>query len=224
MKFADEYRDPQVAKALLAAIRKDIDAVRDELQRIGALESQVAGAATTENTDALSERIDGLEESLSSIAAGEEALAAVESFNADKIEGTDDWRLPTIRELDSLTDLRRHSPAVATDPMGMEEADILVRLAPRDQWTTAETNEGLVEAISISRTIAAQTGQRVERFVALAAIHCSKTAMVLKSHPPERLRCAGPSRCGRGRARRITRLPHVHRGLACPCQQQTGLR
>ena len=41
------------------------------------------------------------------------ALAAVEGFNARGIGGSDDWRLPTIRELDSITDVRRHSPAVA---------------------------------------------------------------------------------------------------------------
>lgn len=43
---------------------------------------------------------------------------------------------------------RTGSPAVATDPMGMEEADILVQLAPRDTWTTADTTEGLTDAIA----------------------------------------------------------------------------
>jgi cobalt-zinc-cadmium resistance protein CzcA len=43
---------------------------------------------------------------------------------------------------------RTGAPAVATDPMGMEEADILVRLAPRDQWRTAKDTEGLMSAIA----------------------------------------------------------------------------
>ncbi|MFW6057765.1 MAG: efflux RND transporter permease subunit [Persicimonas sp.] len=43
---------------------------------------------------------------------------------------------------------RTGAPGLATDPMGMEESDILVKLAPRDQWTTAQTQEGLVEAIA----------------------------------------------------------------------------
>lgn len=43
---------------------------------------------------------------------------------------------------------RTGAPALATDPMGLEEADILVQLAPKSQWTTASTTEGLVEAIS----------------------------------------------------------------------------
>ncbi len=52
---------------------------------------------------------------------------------------------------------RTGAPALATDPMGLEEADILVRLAPRDAWTTARTTEGLVEAIS-RRLLAAAPG------------------------------------------------------------------
>lgn len=43
---------------------------------------------------------------------------------------------------------RTGSPAVATDPMGMEEADILVKLAPRHTWKTANDTDGLVEAFS----------------------------------------------------------------------------
>ncbi len=43
---------------------------------------------------------------------------------------------------------RTGSPALATDPMGMEEADILVRLAPRDQWTTATDTAGLAAAFA----------------------------------------------------------------------------
>jgi cobalt-zinc-cadmium resistance protein CzcA len=43
---------------------------------------------------------------------------------------------------------RTGSPALATDPMGLEEADILVRLRPKDEWTTAHTLDGLVSAMS----------------------------------------------------------------------------
>ena len=43
---------------------------------------------------------------------------------------------------------RTGSPALATDPMGLEEADILVQLRPRDEWTTAHTLDGLVTALS----------------------------------------------------------------------------
>jgi cobalt-zinc-cadmium resistance protein CzcA len=39
------------------------------------------------------------------------------------------------------------SPAVATDPMGLEESDLLIRLNPRDTWQT-ESLEALVEALS----------------------------------------------------------------------------
>lgn len=42
---------------------------------------------------------------------------------------------------------RTGSPALATDPMGLEEADILVRLRPKDEWTTASDAEGLASAI-----------------------------------------------------------------------------
>ena len=42
---------------------------------------------------------------------------------------------------------RTGAPALATDPMGLEEADILVRLAPRDQWRFDST-EALVDALA----------------------------------------------------------------------------
>lgn len=42
---------------------------------------------------------------------------------------------------------RTGSPALATDPMGLEEADILVRLRPKDEWTTASDAEGLAGAM-----------------------------------------------------------------------------
>jgi cobalt-zinc-cadmium resistance protein CzcA len=41
---------------------------------------------------------------------------------------------------------RSGAPAVATDPMGMEESDIIVQLKPRTEWVTAETQPELVEA------------------------------------------------------------------------------
>lgn len=43
---------------------------------------------------------------------------------------------------------RTGSPAVATDPMGLGESDVLIRLAPKSTWTTAPDLEGLVEAMS----------------------------------------------------------------------------
>lgn len=43
---------------------------------------------------------------------------------------------------------RTGSPALATDPMGLEEADILVELTPRDTWTTASDTEGLAAAMA----------------------------------------------------------------------------
>jgi cobalt-zinc-cadmium resistance protein CzcA len=43
---------------------------------------------------------------------------------------------------------RSGAPAVATDPMGLEESDILVKLKPRDQWVHYETQAELVAAIS----------------------------------------------------------------------------
>jgi cobalt-zinc-cadmium resistance protein CzcA len=45
---------------------------------------------------------------------------------------------------------RTGAPALATDPMGLEEADIRVRLAPRGSWTTAEDLAGLRSLKSLS--------------------------------------------------------------------------
>ena len=47
--------------------------------------------------------------------AWQEALSAVHAFNSNKPGGCRDWRLPTIRELESLVDLGSHSPALPTD-------------------------------------------------------------------------------------------------------------
>jgi cobalt-zinc-cadmium resistance protein CzcA len=41
---------------------------------------------------------------------------------------------------------RTGAPAVATDPMGLEESDILVHLKPKKEWTTAKTLNGLFSA------------------------------------------------------------------------------
>ena len=53
-------------------------------------------------------------------------------------------RFPEVLQVAS----RVGSPAVATDPMGLEQGDVFVKLRPRDEWTTAQTTEGLVEALS----------------------------------------------------------------------------
>jgi hypothetical protein len=41
-----------------------------------------------------------------------EAFAAIARLNRDRFAGIDRWRLPTIRELESLIDASRHSPAL----------------------------------------------------------------------------------------------------------------
>jgi hypothetical protein len=45
----------------------------------------------------------------------EQALAAIDTLNTQRAGGYADWRLPNIRELESLVDLNRHSPALAVD-------------------------------------------------------------------------------------------------------------
>jgi hypothetical protein len=43
------------------------------------------------------------------------ALATIDGLNAQKTGGYADWRLPNIRELESLVDVNRHSPALPAD-------------------------------------------------------------------------------------------------------------
>lgn len=42
----------------------------------------------------------------------ESALKTIQSMNADRTHGNGDWRLPNIRELESLCDMESHSPAL----------------------------------------------------------------------------------------------------------------
>lgn len=42
-----------------------------------------------------------------------EALETVRKINKNGVSGYTDWRLPNIRELESITDMDRHSPAIA---------------------------------------------------------------------------------------------------------------
>lgn len=51
--------------------------------------------------------------------------------------------LRTLPEVEVVAS-RTGAPAVATDPMGLEQADILVRLKPREQWREGLTTEQLV--------------------------------------------------------------------------------
>jgi hypothetical protein len=53
----------------------------------------------------------------------EKALEAINALNAKNAGGYADWRLPNIRELESLVDLDRHSPALAADHLFKHIAD-----------------------------------------------------------------------------------------------------
>jgi hypothetical protein len=53
----------------------------------------------------------------------EDALAAPAILNQKQHGGCSDWRLPNIRELESLVDLDRHSPALAADHPFQEVQD-----------------------------------------------------------------------------------------------------
>ncbi len=74
------------------------------------------------------------------------------------------WRLPSVSLEESVRNTTRIEqvlkrfpevttvisrtgrPEIATDPMGVEISDIYVLLQPKDEWTTAETKEGLIES------------------------------------------------------------------------------
>ena len=78
------------------------------------------------------------------------------------------WRLPSIsmsesvktalaveRQLRQFPEViqvvtRTGSPDVATDVMGIELSDVFVVLKPRDEWTSADTTDGLIEAMNTS--------------------------------------------------------------------------
>jgi hypothetical protein len=53
----------------------------------------------------------------------EAALATIDTLNGQKVGGYANWRLPNIRELESLVDLSRHSPALPADLPFAQVAD-----------------------------------------------------------------------------------------------------
>lgn len=53
------------------------------------------------------------------------------------------------------------APAVATDPMGLEQADVFVKLKPRDEWVTADSTEGLTQAFAEALMIESMSAQVV---------------------------------------------------------------
>ncbi|MFQ5666195.1 MAG: efflux RND transporter permease subunit [Candidatus Binatia bacterium] len=80
------------------------------------------------------------------------------------------WRLPSVSLEESVRNttmiekvLKRFPEAktvvsrtgraeIATDPMGVEISDIYVILKPHDEWETADTKEGLIEALNTALT------------------------------------------------------------------------
>jgi hypothetical protein len=70
-----------------------------------------------ENGACIKDRLTGLTWSkdadpVGRVLAWQEALSAIRGLNRGRWAGCDDWRLPNIRELDSLVDLDAHSPAL----------------------------------------------------------------------------------------------------------------
>jgi hypothetical protein len=59
------------------------------------------------------------------------ALDSIRRLNAARACGHSDWRLPNVRELESLTDLSRHSPAI-------KSSDIYVNI--RDGYWSSTTS------------------------------------------------------------------------------------
>ena len=55
----------------------------------------------------------------------------------------------TLLEFPEVTDVvgKLGRPDLATEAMGVYESDVYVNLRPREQWTTADTKEGLIEAM-----------------------------------------------------------------------------
>jgi len=85
--------------------QKTVDPDRGEKTRFSVEESCVHDAHT------------GLTWSMDANPAGrplswKDALLAVHTFNRNQLDGHRDWRLPNIRELESLVDLGTHSPAL----------------------------------------------------------------------------------------------------------------
>ena len=78
----------------------------------------------------------------------QEALSMVDAFNRGKLGGHRDWRLPNVRELESLVDLDSHSPALPTGHPFVNVKDVYWSSTtsvyePRYAWTLY-SREGIV--------------------------------------------------------------------------------
>jgi cobalt-zinc-cadmium resistance protein CzcA len=72
-------------------------------------------------------------------------LPSVSLEESVKQTGAIERVLRTFPEVEAVVS-KTGRPEIATDPMGVETSDVLVRLKPKAGWTTAHTREGLVEA------------------------------------------------------------------------------
>src|SRR6185369_3809594 len=50
------------------------------------------------------------------------------------------------------------APAVATDPMGVEQSDVFVNLKPRNEWRKGLTREALIEQIKAKMELVPEIG------------------------------------------------------------------
>lgn len=83
----------------------------------------------------------------------DEGTLAIQAARLPSVSLTDAIRTSTmtenvLRRFPEVTSvITRSGPAaIATDPMGPDISDIYVLLKPRDEWKTADTREGLIEA------------------------------------------------------------------------------
>ncbi len=85
----------------------------------------------------------------------DEGSILVQTFKAPSVSVSEsvDMNLEVERTLQRFPEItqivsKMGRPDLATEAMGVYETDVYVNLLPRNQWTTAETKEGLIEAMA----------------------------------------------------------------------------
>jgi cobalt-zinc-cadmium resistance protein CzcA len=137
--------EPWLARKLSALYRPALDAVIGRPVAVGVAAAGLVAASAVAGMGLGVEFVPRLGEG--DVVVQTARLASLSPDEALRGAAQVEAALGTLPEVERVAS-RTGAPAVATDPMGLEEADILVKLRPIEEWTSASTPDELTALMS----------------------------------------------------------------------------